>query len=47
MITYRLLRRYLPHGVSLFLTLLLMLILIALFIFYGFEPQGEFRYQDI
>ena len=47
MITYRLLRRYLPHRVSLFLTLLLMLILIALSMFYGFEPQGEFRYQDI
>lgn len=47
MTTYRLFRRYFSHRMSLFFTLLLMLILIALSIFCGFGPQGEFRYQNI
>lgn len=45
--TYRLLRRFLPHRVSLLATILILLSLMAVSVFYGFEPQAEFRYQNL
>lgn len=47
MMTYRWLRKRLPHRVSVVLTVLLLLLLVLLSIYFGFEPQAEFRYQEI
>jgi hypothetical protein len=46
-ITYRFLRRYLSHRVSLTATVAFLLLLVLLSLYYGFEPQAEFRYQNL
>jgi hypothetical protein len=47
MMTYRFLRRFLPPRVSLAVTIVFLLFLLLLSIYYGFEPQAEFRYQNL
>ena len=47
MITYRFLRRFFPHRVSLAGTVVFLLVLALLSLYYGFEPQAEFRYQNL
>ena len=47
MLSYRFFRRRLPHWLALLLTVLMLLILVGLSLYYGSEPQAEFRYRDI
>jgi hypothetical protein len=45
--TYLFLRRALPRPLAILVTGLLLLSLIAVSIYFSFEPQAEFRYQDV
>ena len=45
--TYALLRRVLPRPLAMLVTGLLLVSLIAASVYFSFEPQAEFRYQNI
>jgi len=47
MITYRILRKYFPRWVALTGSVVFLLFLLALSVYYAYEPQAEFRYQEL